>query len=58
VGFFGNLAITANYISGYVTTASPEITMTATTAANATITNGAPVFQSGTDVAISASYYV
>ena len=58
VGFFANLKISANFISGYASTASSVITMTGTTAASANITNGIGVFGNGSDIVMSCFYEV
>ena len=58
VGYFTNLAISVNYISGYADNGTSIINMTATTAATTNITNGAAVIGNGTDLAISFFYEV
>jgi hypothetical protein len=58
IGYFANLAISANYISGYANTGTSTVTMTATTAATANITNGAAVIGNATDLALSFFYEV
>jgi hypothetical protein len=58
VGFFANLKITANFISGYASTGSAIITMTGTTAASANITNGIGVFGDSSDIVMSCFYEV
>jgi len=58
VGFFANLKISANFISGYASTASSVITMTGTTAASANITNGIGVFGNGSDIVMSCFYEI
>jgi hypothetical protein len=58
VGFFANLKITANFISGFASTVTPVITITGTTAASANITNGIGVFGNSSDIVMSCFYEV
>ena len=58
VGFFANLKITANFISGYASTGGAVITMTGTTAASANITNGIGVFGNSSDIVMSCFYEI
>ena len=58
VGYFGSLAISANYIAGYIASGGSTVRMTGTTAASANITNGIAVIGNATDIAFSFFYEV
>lgn len=58
IGYFANLAIVANFLSGYVNTGYAHIVLAATTTASANITNGAPVLGNSSDLSISFHYEV
>jgi hypothetical protein len=58
VGYFGSLAISANYIAGYIASGGSTVRMTGTTAASSNITNGIAVIGNATDLALSFFYEV
>jgi len=56
IGYFADLAISINYISAYANSSS--ITLTGTTSATTSVTNGVAVIGNGTDIAMSFFYEV